>query len=353
MENMEFQSAHKSGVKASADEVDIRRLILSLWQGRWIIIISSVIFGALAIAWLSTKASIYRVDASLQPPTIHQLAYIQPTNLNNSLAAPYQLTPILQADVFDFSRIYLTANNLKKNFWENKKGVEINFSKTNTEVFSSFLAFSDSLKVIEKDESYELALMTEDRKAGVKLLAEFIDYANMVLRNQFLGQLMDGVEAKLNLLDKDSDFAYEQELTSVADRLIVLQEALKAAKLLSITDTPYDKISGIELKLLDGRMYLLGAKALEAEINLLEQRKKVTAFSPRLRQLELWKKQLEADFESFSQLKESYNIVRIAKPPEPTLSAVGPKRRLIVVLSVALGGMLGVFLVLIRQAIFK
>jgi LPS O-antigen subunit length determinant protein (WzzB/FepE family) len=49
------------------DEIDLRELLSAFWQGKWIIIVTTVIFAVAAVVFALSKPNIYRADALLSP----------------------------------------------------------------------------------------------------------------------------------------------------------------------------------------------------------------------------------------------------------------------------------------------
>ncbi|ANZ08805.1 Wzz/FepE/Etk N-terminal domain-containing protein [Vibrio parahaemolyticus] len=49
------------------DEIDLRELLSAFWQGKWIIIFTTVIFAIAAVVFALSKPNIYRADALLSP----------------------------------------------------------------------------------------------------------------------------------------------------------------------------------------------------------------------------------------------------------------------------------------------
>ncbi|ELB2885211.1 LPS O-antigen length regulator [Vibrio alginolyticus] len=49
------------------DEIDLRELLSAFWRGKWVIILTTVIFASVAVAYALSKPNIYRADALLSP----------------------------------------------------------------------------------------------------------------------------------------------------------------------------------------------------------------------------------------------------------------------------------------------
>ncbi len=336
-------------------EIDLAELIVVIWRGRLIVLGAMIVCTLLAAAWLSVTPNIYRVDASIQAPSEHQLTPLQPSVLHSDSADAYQLSTLDSDDIFALIQGHLSSQSLKKAFWEKQNGLVVDLKKMQSEAFQAFAQFDQNLKVTQSTPKsnvfpdVKLALKAKAPEEGITELKAFIDFADEMIRHTLVMQVTQGINTKLQALTRDIEFYHQRELTHISDQLTQLREALRLAESLSITETPYDQISGIELTIMDNRLYLLGTKALQAEINILESRKDVEPFAPKLRDMALWKQQMKADLQRLSVLTEEIEVFLLVQPPEATLNPIKPKRMLVLALAVVLGGMLGVFVVLVRQ----
>ena len=140
---------------------------------------------------------------------------------------------------------------------------------------------------------------------------------------------------------------YERRL---GEDLTVLEEALAIASELNITNNQ----SGVFVAQGEGRLqeantlYLKGIKLLSAEIAALKERIKDSRF---LRQVRL----LEEENQTLNDLMQielpKGTILAIVKPVSVPQNPIAPNKKLILALSVVLGGMLGILYVLIRSAL--
>jgi chain length determinant protein (polysaccharide antigen chain regulator) len=136
------------------------------------------------------------------------------------------------------------------------------------------------------------------------------------------------------------------------DRIAILKEALVVARAVGM-DSPQVTAgrtsSNEELsEFIDGSLtYMRGAKAIEAEMKVLEARESDDPFIPELRSSQeqlSFLKTVEVRPENVS----VFTLDSVAEVPE---TPIKPKKSLIVALGIVLGGMLGVFVALIKVLI--
>lgn len=138
------------------------------------------------------------------------------------------------------------------------------------------------------------------------------------------------------------------------DRAKQLQEALTVAEAIGLDNPPVITGRGSnesELSaFMDGSlMYMRGAKALRAEMQVLLARTSDDPFVPELRNLE---KQYQL-FAGVSVDRDKVAVFRQDGEVDVPDSPIKPKKSLIVALGMVLGGICGVFIALIRLMLIK
>ncbi|RFQ16273.1 chain-length determining protein, partial [Pseudomonas sp. ATCC 13867] len=101
---------------------------------------------------------------------------------------------------------------------------------------------------------------------------------------------------------------------------------------------------------MDGNlMYMRGAKAIGAELTVLEQRKNDDPFIPELRGLE----NQMAFLRGVDVNPDNVSVYTLDSSAEVPQTPIKPKKALIVALGLVLGGMLGVFVAFIRTILLR
>lgn len=95
--------------------------------------------------------------------------------------------------------------------------------------------------------------------------------------------------------------------------------------------------------------YMRGSKAIDAELSVLKNRQKDDPFIAGLRDIQ---EQVEY-LKSIKIDPELVKVVRVDQSAQVPTSPIKPNKKLIVAVALVLGGMLGVFIALIRSAIKK
>lgn len=151
----------------------------------------------------------------------------------------------------------------------------------------------------------------------------------------------------------DHETLLKREQQKLEDNLLQLHEGLNVARSLNIVETPYEKLTGVELKIVDNRKYLLGTRVLSEEIKSLEARmgKPLSAFVPELRQMEYSRVTIENDLKRLRVVKDDIQAFYLASAVTSSIEPVKPKKLLILLGAAFLSLVMGVVLVFVTEAI--
>ena len=320
--------------QAYNDEIDLADLIRALWQGKWLVIGVTLATLALGIAYLMIAPKSY--TASL-----------------NILALPNSQADVYN-DLHESKLIATDKQSLLALFVEDLK------TQTQTQTQSSnYLELS--IASVTPTQS-RLSFPTQAPGQLTETVADALELANQNVNQQLELILLrhsdklvrnntNAIEAlDLERLQKIAIFKVNQ-----SQQVATLKEQVKLARLLSIEKGVLSSLTGFRAL----KVYEQGYLALEKEIELIQSRK-VEDFIPDLARIEF----LQAELLKNKEVKSIEMM--LAKTPIGTdqFSAAvynldtlvyknNTKTSLILALSIVLGGMLGIFVLLIRNVLIK
>ncbi|WP_315972397.1 LPS O-antigen chain length determinant protein WzzB [Vibrio gallicus] len=355
-----------NGYYDADDEIDLRELFVALWKGKWLIVFTTFIFAAIAIAYALTAQQWWSSNAKITEPQSKdiqsyqlQVRQFQPVfdvyQDDGSILVSKSLDNLIDPKVvFErYIRAFNSANS-KRDFLDNsaefKTFQQQLFAETSDEeledaerrLYADWFEKITATPIEKGDKSsYTISLQATTKEGSFNLLNEYIKLVEKRVYDDALDNLQAKVEAKRNELT-------QQKLileTQAKNRLAVEQEraqlSLDIAKAAQV-NAPIRTSQNDDLFAID-----LGAKGLQAKINALQSVKNLSVIEPRLQQINAKLKMLETlkidrkiSFDTFRYLED------VAKP----ISRDKPKRALIAVLGALFGGMLGVGIVLVRFA---
>ena len=316
--------------QAYNDEIDLADLIRALWQGKWLVIGVTLATLALGIAYLMIAPKSYTASLNiLALPNSQADVYIE---LHEAQLIATDKQSLLALFVEDLKTQTQSVNGL---------GLSI-ASVTPTQ---SRLSFSTQAPG-QPTETVADALELAHRNVNQQLELNFSRHSDKLARNN-----TNAIEAlDLERLQKIAIFTFNQN-----QQVATLKEQVKLARFLSIEKGALSSLTGFKAL----KVYEQGYLALEKEIELIQSRK-VEDFIPDLARIEF----------SQAELLKNKEVKRVemmlAKTPIGTdqfAAAVynldtlvyknNTKTSLILALSIVLGGMLGIFVLLIRNVLIK
>ena len=316
--------------QAYNDEIDLADLIRALWQGKWLVIGVTLATLALGIAYLVIAPKSYTASLNiLALPNSQADVYIE---LHEAQLIATDKQSLLALFVEDLKTQTQSVNGL---------GLSI-ASVTPTQ---SRLSFSTQAPG-QPTETVADALELAHRNVNQQLELNFSRHSDKLARNN-----TNAIEAlDLERLQKIAIFTFNQN-----QQVATLKEQVKLARFLSIEKGALSSLTGFKAL----KVYEQGYLALEKEIELIQSRK-VEDFIPDLARIEF----------SQAELLKNKEVKRVemmlAKTPIGTdqfAAAVynldtlvyknNTKTSSILALSIVLGGMLGIFVLLIRNVLIK
>lgn len=338
---------------AAADEIDLVELFQSLWQQKLLIIAFTVTatLAAAAFAFLSTPE--YETKAGVLPPRLSDIASY---NLGRSEA---KLEEFKVSDVYAVFKTNLLSDSLKRSFFRETYLPALPADQTIGAQDELWKEFNKTLTVKAPDiknnpDFYEVTVAYESPEIAAEWVNTYVAMAAEKTEQDMQSNVLTEIAAKAQVLERQIDASRITAQKRREDRIARLREALVVAEAVGF-DAPQvvagkTSSDGDLAEFIDGNlMYMRGAKAMRAELAVLEKRENDDPFIAELRgienQLDFLKK-IDVNPDNVS----VFTLDSVAEVPE---TPVKPKKAIILALGIILGGMLGVFVALIRGMLRK
>lgn len=352
------------------DEIDLKELFIALWQGKWIIIFTTLVFAMGAITYALTAQEWWSSSAKIAVPQVQdfteyqsQVKQYQPifdvyqedgtmlvNNYLDGLVMPQQL---FQSFVMAFEsnknkRNFLDSNAVFHNFM-NKLNADANADADADEATRRlYNAWFSKLTTSQPDKSniniIELKVQETTKLDSYNLLQNYITYISDIVRRDALQNLNAVINTKKNELLQQKTALSLQAKQNLEVEIQRAEYALQIAKAAKV-DTPVQNLGEKEIFSIN-----LGSVAIEAKINALKTISNLSVIEPRLQQIDsklmlINNTKINPDIE--------FAVFQYLDDVQMPLNRDKPKRALIAVLGALLGGMLGVAIVLVRFAFRK
>lgn len=355
-----------------ADDIDLRELLRSLWAQKLLIIVCTVVVTCIAAAYAFLATPIYETTAQTLPPTASNLASynvasqltgeavggITQSGLNRSPAGIGTLSPTTAYKTF---LKYLESDTVRQSFFEQYYLPAHKAPEGKKQIQKLQTKLSKEMTVTTPRKSNEFVAKVTLEGPDPETIAAWANAYVELAMNASRQELLDDLSAEVRIRKKgvSDQIATLRQVarTTQNDRIIRLRGALAVAESIGL-ETPPANMSLISVggfaaadadTLTNGNMlYLRGSKALRSELEQLEKRDNNDAYIPELPNLLKTQALLESIDLNPEELSAA-TIDRMAPVPEDPIK---PKKLLILVIGLILGGMLGVFWALMRQ-VFK
>ncbi len=334
-----------------SSDIDLLGLARSLWAQKLLIAFVTLVvaIGAASYAFLSPP--IYQAKSSLLPPKISDIAGY---NLGRKEA---NLPSVGVADVYGvFTRILFSETLRRKFFREVYLPSLPGDTPVNAQEYL-WDAFNRTLTVREPDArskpgNFEVSVVHKDPQLAAEWTNLFVRSAAVLASADMQRNMLSEIDTRAQAIQRRIDVLRATALKQREDRIARLQEALKVAEAVgkNAPEVTEGRISsdGELSSFVDGSlMYMRGAKAIRAELEVLQARKSDDPFITELRDL-------QSQFEFLSGIgleSDKFAVFTLDSVAEAPEAPIKPKKAFIVALGIVLGGMLGVFIALLRSAI--
>ncbi|PWD85369.1 LPS O-antigen chain length determinant protein WzzB [Ignatzschineria cameli] len=321
------------------DEIDLFELIATLWRHKWLIIgitvLATLIAGA--VAFLVMKPS-YQSQATITAPNPYQIA-----PLNNGivlLQADQKVSTINPDQVYNTLIQTLGATDLQRQFFRSSYLPRYQDDPKVEDTQKGFEKFQKSLSIQKAADNNNrtLAFNNENPQVAYELLNEFLQFADaeakrLLLENRKaeIDTMVSNIENTLRGMQIEMDAQTDFELSE-------LKNAYETAGDLEIT-APMEKPT---------ELYQQGTHALASKIKFLEAQRGNYNRNSRYNTLSMM-------LDSYRAIQlpsaEKFSTFKFNALPEVPETPTKPNKKLIVIIGFLLGGMLGVVIVLLREAI--
>lgn len=305
--------------KSDTDEIDLLDLLVQLWKGKKTIIVSVCITTILAIGYIAVAKEKWTSTAIITPPQLGQLAdyptavaVIDPSNSKD-----------ISNDVFANFVSRVSAETLK--FLPEKP---LDIKQTNP----------------GSKDSFTVSFSAETAKDAQKSLATVLNTVNKQTSSSFYSNAEKALEVRMQAINTALDAQVKTAEEKKARRLNALSEALKVAEATNTKSVSVKEVTGLS----DEMLFMLGEPALKTIIanetswplylsdSYYSNRETLQA----LREIKLSDSGNDK-FEAFS----------FSQQPSLPIIKDAPKKSLILILSVLLGGLIGAGIVLCKGLI--
>ena len=338
-------SAAGSAASPYGDEIDLFELVSNLWEQKVLIALVTglVFFLSVLYAYLATPW--YEARAYVLPPQVSDIAGY------NVGRADANLPPFTVEQVYKLYLRNLSSEKLRRNFFELSYLPE--FPRTGLdETLWQRLNKQLSIKAPQKllPDLWGVRMEHTDAEKVALWVNTLVAQASVMTAQEIQKNIASENYTHIKSLEQRIDALRDMARQRRADRIEMLEEALKIAQGAGL-DSPrvttwQNFATNGDAVAKDGTpLYMHGSKALQAELEMLHARTSDDPFIPQLREL-----QEKVEFlKSIDVNPRDTAVFRLDSSALVPEKPIKPKKTLIMAIGLMLGGMLGVFIALVRS----
>lgn len=333
-------------------EIDLFELIQSLWQEKILIVTITAVVTALALTYALTATPVYRAQTSLVPPLAYAIQGYNEGHIENFKEIEFDIESVYKVFLDN-----LISSRLRTTFFENIYLPSLSADEIDSNRDNLFKNFNKTITVKPSDSDnhpdlYYVTAELSDPVSAADLVNEYIEMAVSATKIELRKNIEAKKKVRINTLKLQIKSLIEAAKREREDKIKQLKEALYVADSigLDVQSLQSDKASLGGNRYIDNDLiYTRGAKALRAQLGVLEERASDESFIPGLSGI---KTQLEI-LQAYQLDDTNISVVTIDEAARVSNTPIKPRKILIVAVAVILGGMLGVFAALIRSMLRK
>ncbi|MBU0655932.1 MAG: O-antigen chain length regulator [Gammaproteobacteria bacterium] len=334
------------------DEIDLRELFNTLWEGKFLIlaIAGTITAGGLAHALLAPQE--WSAKAIVVEPLASDVAQLQQrleriaittsintntnTNTNTDFLAAFSEEKLFAGFIQAFNAFDSKATFLKEKDYlpPMETEDERTFRGTIASVAKGITATQ------KKNETfYTLSFAADNATDAAKRMNEYLDFINAKETSRINQQIADKIKAQTEALSLQYQLQKADTLKRLQEDITRTELALRVSRAAGV-EAPVENLNNQTLITID-----LGAKALDEKLKVLKEIKEPEILSSSLADTRLKLDSLKA----LPSEAVSFTPYHFLQSPAEPISRDKPKRSLIVAISAMLGLILGAMTVMFRS----
>lgn len=340
----------RSSGRYDEDEIDLMELFVVLWRGRRLVILVSVLSAVVAIGYALITPTQYKLEARVSAPSGMQLAqFVTSTfdpgadGVSGAAASLYSPKELFASALRD-----MASNSVKREFvadWNSKIADSEEF--LDRRWFESALLVGKEIEDKEETGVYQLSIECSEQEYCASLINSYLGFVSARSSEAVSAGLVKLLEADKHRVEDQLARSMRVHNQSIKDRVTKLDSQITVARSMG-WELPNEAILASDKPV---QPHYQGYKLLEAQKAALLLQIDNPAFASGIRSQEERIRKIGGAAERLSELSKDIQVIGVLDYAYPIDSVVAPKRRLIVIMAVILGGLLGVFAVFVRHGV--
>lgn len=348
MTDKQAPSSGSTSVARYEDEIDLVEVFQALWQQKLLVAAFTAVATLLAAVYAYIATPTYEARAGLMPPRNNDISVF---NLGLTEAG---ISRFDTAGVYSMVVRNILSDELKREAFESLYLPSLPESERSTARQELLNRFNKMLSVKQSSDKarpdvYLISVQHESAELAASWVNSYINMAAEKTKKQMQANIESEVAVRRNSAEQTISVLQAAAKKLRDDRVVRLREALRVAEAVGLeaprVTAGKTSSDGDLAEFIDGNlMYMRGAKAIRAELAVLESRENDDPFIAELPALK--NKIMFLERVKFNPSRSAVFVIdnAVDTPEKP----IKPKKALIIALGFVLGGMLGLFFAVVR-----
>lgn len=327
-------------------DIEIMQVVHEMWLRRVTLIAITAVVAVIATIYVYLVQPVYEAEALVMPPTQDDIV-----GLNSGRGTGFGFPLLGAKEIYSVYVRNLRSEYLKRQFFRDVYLPAANFKNGRESRDELYRQFTKELAVSLVDEGekdhYSISLEGSSPEVAVEWVRRYLAMANRFAMQEILKGIQSEYLVRVNNLQRQIEASREDARKQRADRVAQLTEALVIAKSIGLEKPPIisnNLSSEVSAGMNGSLMYMRGSRALQSEIDNLNNRESDDPYIADLRRMQAeqaFYKNLEISTSNVQIYREDGEVEAPDRP-------IKPKRALIISLGVLVGFLLGTMFILAR-----
>jgi len=331
------------------DEIDLIEIVALLWKGRVQVLVVMLVALLAAAGYLLAKPAEYIVEAQVSHPNSLELAELVVLTLE-----PSDDLSASSKSFYSPKEVFVTAQReLLSRATQREFVLSVNKSMEGASGPLEFGSFSGGLEVVPQKVGkavtglFLVRLRCQDEGRCAGLVNDYVDFVHDKVRGALVADMLSLLSSEAQRVDESIFHIRENHSQSVEDRLKNLDAMIKVAREMGWVEPNSSVLASDKVM----PRYYEGYRVLEGDRARLAAQLDDEAFVAGLRSKQRSLRLIESGVSRIAEVKTKVSVLDVVDYAYPTGKPVAPNKKLVVILALMLGGLVGVVSVFVRYGI--
>jgi len=331
------------------DEIDLIEIVALLWKGRVQVLVVMLVALLAAAGYLLAKPAEYIVEAQVSHPNSLELAELVVLTLE-----PSDDLSASSKSFYSPKEVFVTAQReLLSRATQREFVLSVNKSMEGASGPLEFGSFSGGLEVVPQKVGkavtglFLVRLRCQDEGRCAGLVNDYVDFVHDKVRGALVADMLSLLSSEAQRAEEAISHIRKNHKLAIDDDLKRLDGMIEVARAMGWAEPNSSVLASDKVM----PRYYEGYRVLEGDRARLAAQLDDEAFVAGLRSKQRSLRLIESGVSRIAEVKTKVSVLDVVDYAYPTGKPVAPNKKLVVILALMLGGLVGVVSVFVRYGI--